>query len=158
MIEAAPAGLFRAGAFRKKRHEARSCRSGSSWVGPRQSACWRRAQPLLWHTFDLPAEDVTRAIMGTYSTLWMQGRSAGIGLPIDTVIVHGRPELDLGIKPEAFREKTGARLIRHSAPDYEPAAAALGTALASPLTETTDVNLARGLQTDRADPGDLPLG
>ena len=84
--------------------------------------------------------------MGTYSTLWMQGRSAGISMPIDTVIVHGRPELDLGIKPDSFRQRTGARLIRQSAPDYEPAAAALGTALANPLTETAELNLARNFR------------
>jgi hypothetical protein len=143
MIEAAPASLFRAGVCRKR--EPRGSKLTIRFFLGRTQAIGVLAAgvPLLWHTFDLPEDDVTRAIMGTYSTLWMQGRYAGIGVPIDTVIVHGRSELDLGIKPEAFREKTGARLIRHGSPDYERSAIALGTALAAPLTESTDVNLAR---------------
>ena len=143
-IESAPAGLFRAGVDQKKT-PGNSKLAVRFFLGRTQAIGILGADvPLLWHTFDLPEGDATCAIMGTYSTLWMQGRYAGIGVPIDTVIVHGRPEFDLGIKPEAFREKTGARLIRHAGPAYDAASAALGTALATPLIETKEVNLARG--------------
>ena len=70
----------------------------------------------------------------------------GSSLPIDTVIVHGRPDLKLSLKPEEFRERTGAQLLRCDKPDYESASAALGTALANPLTEATGLDLARGLK------------
>jgi hypothetical protein len=127
MIEPAPAGLFRAGAFRMKTPR------GSKlcirfFLGRTQAIGVLAAgtQPLLWHMFELPGQDVTAPIMATYSTLWMQGRHGRISVPIDTVIIHGRPELELEIKPESFRERTGARLLRCDGPDYEPAAAALG--------------------------------
>ena len=144
MIEAAPASLFRAGVFCRKAPRTSKLLI-RFFLGQNQAIGVLAAEtPLLWHTFDLPAEDVTRAVMGTYSTLWMQARYVGIGQPIDTVIVHGRPELDLGFNPESFREKTGARLIRHSTPDFNAGSAALGAAIASPLTESTGINLARG--------------
>ena len=117
LIESAPAGLFRAGAFLKK--APRGSKLCVRFFLGRTQAIGVLAlgmQPVLWHTFDLPAEDVLAAIMATYSTLWMQGRHAGITLPIDTVIVHGRPELELAIKPEMFRERTGARLLRCGEP------------------------------------------
>ena len=69
-------------------------------------------QPLFWHAFDLPTGDEETAILAANSTLWMLGRHSRITLPIDTVIVHGRPELTITQDPEAFRQRTGARLIR----------------------------------------------
>jgi hypothetical protein len=147
MIEPAPAGLFRAGVFRKKAPR------GSKlcirfFLGRTQAIGVLAAdiQPLFWHTFDLPGDDTTAAILATYSMLWMQGRHHRINLPIDTVIVHGRPDLKLALKPEEFRERTGAQLLRCDKPDYESASAALGTALANPLTEATGLDLARGLK------------
>jgi hypothetical protein len=147
MIEPAPAGLFRAGVFHKKTPR------GSKlcirfFLGRTQAIGILAAdmQPLFWHTFDLPADDVTAAILATYSMLWMQGRHNRISLPIDTVIVQGRPDLKLSLKPEEFRERTGAQLIRFDKPDYESASAALGTALANPLTEATGLDLARGVK------------
>ena len=109
LIESAPAGLFRAGAFLKK--APRGSKLCIRFFLGRTQAIGVLAlgmQPVLWHTFDLPAEDVLAAIMATYSTLWMQGRHCRIRVPIDTVVVHGRPELELAIKPEMFRERTGA--------------------------------------------------
>ena len=76
-------------------------------------------QPLFWHAFDLPPATRTTAILAANSTLWMLGRHSRITLPIDTVIVHGRPELTLTQDPEAFRQRTGARLIRCAEPDYD---------------------------------------
>ncbi|MGC8641549.1 MAG: hypothetical protein ACP5XB_16915 [Isosphaeraceae bacterium] len=145
LIEAAPASLFRAGAIQKK--TPRSSKLMVRFFLGRTQALGVLAAgaPLLWHTFDL-SEDPSRAILGTYATLWMQGRHAGIKLPIDTVIVHGRPELNLGIQPEAFRERTGAKLLRHASPVFDPASAALGAALATPLVDTTGINLARGFR------------
>ena len=75
--------------------------------------------------------------------LW---RNCRIPLPIDTVIVHGRPEVVLTQQPEAFRQRTGARLIRCAEPGYEPAAAALGVALANPLADEPGLDLSRTLK------------
>jgi hypothetical protein len=147
LIEPAPAGLFRAGAARKRAPRAsRVCLR--VFLGQAQAigVLATSAQPLFWHAFDLPAGDPTAAILATYSTLWMQARHSRITLPIDTVVVHGRPELELTIAPEAFRERTGAALLRCDGPDHEPAAAALGTALANPLAEAVGPDLARGLK------------
>ncbi len=115
-------------------------------------------QPVLWHTFDLPAEDRARRDHGHVLDALDAGAACRIGVPIDTVIVHGRPELELGIKPEVFRERTGARLLRCGEPGYEPVGAALGTALANPLTETNGAQPGARVQTAGANPGDLPLG
>jgi hypothetical protein len=147
MIEPAPAGLFRAGVLHKKTPR------GSKlcirfFLGRTQAIGVLAAdmQPLFWHAFDLPTDDVTAAILATYSMLWMQGRHNRIILPIDTVVLHGRPDLKLSLKPEEFHERTGAQLLRSDKPDYESASAALGTALANPLTEATGLDLARGLK------------
>jgi hypothetical protein len=147
LIEPAPAGLFRAGAARKRAPRAsRVCLR--VFLGQAQAigVLAASAQPLFWHAFDLPAGDPTAAIMATYSTLWMQARHSRISLPIDTVVVHGRPELGLTITPEAFRERTGAALLRCDGPDHEPATAALGTALANPLNGAVGPDLARRLK------------
>ena len=158
LIESAPAALFRAGAFLKKASR------GSKlcirfFLGQTQAigVLALGMQPVLWHTFDLPSGDLLAAIMATYSTLWMQARHCRIRVPIDTVIVHGRPELELAIKPEMFRERTGACLLRCGEPGYEPVGAALGTALADLLTGTNGLNLARSsnrrCQSGRSSPG-----
>ncbi len=76
----------------------------------------------------------------------MLGRHSRITLPIDTVIVHGRPELTIKQDPEVFRQRTGARLIRCARPDFDPAAAALGVALANCMADETGHNLARTLK------------
>jgi hypothetical protein len=147
MIEPAPAGLFRAGVFHKK--APRGSKLCIRFFLGRTQAIGVLAvgvQPLFWHAFDLPEGDVTAAILATYSMLWMQGRHNRIVLPIDTVIVHGRPGLKLSLKAEEFRERTGAQLLRCDKPDYESASVALGTAMANPLTEATGLDLARGLK------------
>jgi len=48
--------------------------------------------------------------------------------------------------PEAFRQRTGARLIRCADPGYDPAAAAMGAALANPLADDPGLDLARTRQ------------
>jgi len=144
LIESAPAGLFRAGAYFKKAPR------GSKlcirfFLGQTQAigVLALGMQPILWHAFDLPAGDLLAAVMATYSTLWMQGRHCRIHVPIDTVVIHGRADLELAIKPEMFRERTGARLLRCGEPGYESVSAALGTALANHYTDTSGLNLAR---------------
>ncbi|MGP0063258.1 MAG: hypothetical protein ACLQGP_06590 [Isosphaeraceae bacterium] len=147
MAEPAPAALFRAGAFSRK------APSGSKlcvrfFLGP-QSAIGvlaTGARPLFWHTFSLPSGEETVAILAAYSTLWMMGRHCRIMPPIDTVIIHGRPEVILTQEAGAFHQRTGARLIRCAEPDYGPAAAALGTALANPLTDDIGLDLASTLK------------
>jgi len=105
------------------------------------------AQLLFWHTFDLTKGDETTAILAAYSTLWMMGRHARITVPIDTVIIHGRPELALTQpQQEAFGERTGARFVRCEQPAYDAAAAALGLSLANPLTDEAGLDLARTLK------------
>jgi len=144
LIEPVPAGLFRAGAFLKK--APRGSKLCVRFFLGRTQAIGVLAlgvQPLLWHTFDLPSEDLLSAIMATYSTLWMQGRHCRITVPIDTVVIHGRPDLELAINPEMFRQRTGAGLYRCGEPAYESVGAAWGTALANLVTDTNGLNLAR---------------
>ena len=71
------------------------------------------------------------------------GAARRITVPIDTVVIHGRPDLTLTIDHESFRQRTGARLVRCASPDYDLASAALGVALNNPLTEATGHDLAR---------------
>ena len=109
LLEPGPAALFRAGSYhRKAPRGSKLCvrfflgeyqAIGIIAAGPR---------PLFWHTFDLAPGDETATILAAYSTLWMMGRQARITIPIDTVIIHGRPELALAQQPEEFRQRTGA--------------------------------------------------
>jgi hypothetical protein len=146
-VEPAPISLFRAGAAREKLPRgAKLCIR--FFLGKTQAIGVLASpdQPLFWHAFDLPEDDVTGAVLATYSTLWMQGRHSKISLPIDSVIVHGRPEVELTVNPGAFQARTGARLRRCDGPDYESSGAATGLALANPLGEERGLDLARGLK------------
>ena len=147
MAEPAPAALYRAGAYSRK--APRGSKLAVRFFLGRDHAIGVLAagpQPLFWHTFDLPPGEETAAILAAYSTLWMMGRHCRITVPIDTVIVHGRSEVVLTQDPTAFRERTGARLIRCSLPDYDLAAAALGVALANPLADDIGLDLANTLK------------
>ncbi len=121
LAEPVPAALYRAGAYyRKPPRGSKLC--VRFFLGTHQAIGVLAAgsQPLFWHTFDLPTGEETVAILAAYSTLWMLWRNCRIPLPIDTMIVHGRPEIVLTQQPEAFRQRTGARLIRCTEPSLRP--------------------------------------
>jgi hypothetical protein len=147
LIEAAPAALNRAGAYYQKapRGAKLCCRI---FLGELQAIgvlAWG-AQPLFWHTFDLPKGEETAAIMAAYSTLWIMGRDARITVPIDALIIHGRPELTLTKQSAEFSARTGARLIRCDQPNNDSVAAALGSALANPQADAIAPDMARTLK------------
>jgi hypothetical protein len=145
LIESAPTSLYRAGAhYRKAPRGSKLCvrffLGGVQAIGVLAAL----GQPLCWHTFELPKGGETAAILAAYSTLWMMARHTRLTVPIDTVIIHGRPELALTQQQqEAFGTQTGARLFRCDLPGYDSAATALGLALANPLTDDTGLDLAR---------------
>ena len=89
----------------------------------------------------------------------MLGRNGRITLPIDTVD-RPRPARAgaLTQDPEEFRQRTGARLIRCDEPGYGLAAAALGLALANPLSDETAHRPGARAQARADDPRHLPLG
>lgn len=148
LIESAPSSLWRAGAYhRRAPRGSKLC--ARFFLGQSQAIGLLAAgeQVLFWHTFELPREGEIGAALAAYSTLWMMGRHARITLPIDTVVIHGRPDLVLTEQQkEAFGPRTGAKLFRADQPAFDPAAIALGLALANPLAENTGLNLARTLQ------------
>jgi hypothetical protein len=147
LAEPAPAALYRAGEFYQKAPRG-SKLVARFFLGEDQAIGVLAAggQPLFWHAFDLPKGDEATAILAANSTLWMLGRHSRITQPIDTVIVHGRPDLQLGQDPDAFRQRTGARLIRSSEPNHDAAAVAFGVALANPLGDAKGHDLARTLK------------
>jgi hypothetical protein len=148
LIEPAPASLSRAGAHyhpapRKSKLCVRFFLGETQAIGILAAG----AQPLFWQTFDLTPGDETAAILAAFSTLWMMGRHARITPPVDTVVVHGRPELALPRKEqEAFESRSGARLIRCDAPGCDPAAAAFGLSLAGTFPDEVGLDLARTLK------------
>ena len=147
LAEPAPAALYRAGAFYRK--APRGSKLTARFFLGRQQAIGvlaAGAQPLFWHTFDLPPGDETTAILAANSTLWMLGRHSRITLPIDTVIVHGRPELALDAGPRGVPPAHRGPVDPLRQPDYDPAAVALGVALANPLADETGHDLARTLK------------
>ena len=147
LLEPGPAALYRAGWYHQKAPRG-SKLSVRFFLGEHQAIAILGAgpRPLFWQTFDLAPGEETAAILAAYSTLWMMGRQARITVPIDTVIIHGRPELALAQQSEEFRERTGARLVRCEQPGYDLPAAALGLALANPQADPTGVDLARTLK------------
>jgi hypothetical protein len=144
LAEPAPASLCRAGAFHQKTPKNAKL-IARFFLGLRQAigVLIAGAQPLVWHTFDLPAEGETAALLAAHATLWMLMRRTRITVPIDTVIVHGRPDLELTHDPEAFHQRTGARLTRCAKPDYDLAAVALGASLANRVGDENGHDLAR---------------
>jgi hypothetical protein len=148
LIESAPTSLNRVGAhYCKAPRGSKLC--VRFFLGETQAigVMAMGPQALFWHSFDMPEGAENAAILAAYSTLWMMGRSARIAQPIDAVIIHGRPELNLTEQQqEAFGTRTGARLLRCSQPAYDSAAAAMGLALANPLIDDTGINLARALK------------
>ncbi len=106
------------------------------------------SQPLFWHAFDLARGDETASILAAYSTLWMLGRHSRLSTPIDTVFIHGRPDLKLAIDHDAFHKRTGAQIVRTDSPDFDLPCAALGVALNNPLTDNHGPNLARELRAE----------
>jgi hypothetical protein len=148
LIEPAQVSLWRAGAhYRRAPRRSRLC--ARFFLAESQAIGLLAAgdQVLFWHTFDLPARGEVSAALAAYSTLWMMGRHARITLPIDTVIIHGRPDLVLTEQQrEAFGPRTGAKLFRADQPAFNLAATALGLALANPLADNTGLDLARTLK------------
>ncbi len=147
LAEPAPASLCRAGAFHHKtphnsKVTARFFLGGQQAIGVLAAG----AQPLFWHTFHLPAGDETAALLAANATLWMMMRRSRITVNIDTVIVHGRPDLTLTHDPEAFQQRTGGRLIRCAQPDFDITAVALGAALANRQGDEKGHDLARTLK------------
>jgi hypothetical protein len=147
LIEPGPAALFRAGVYyRRAPRGSQLC--VRFFLGAHHAIGVLAAgpQPLCWQSFDLPAGDETAAILAAHSTLWMMGRHARVTIPIDTVIIHGRPEVIFTQEEDEFRKRTGARLVRCGEPDYDLPAVALGLALANPLATATGLDLARTLK------------
>jgi hypothetical protein len=105
-----------------------------------------RSQALCWHPFELPEGDETKSILAAFSTLWMVGRHSRITLPIDSMIVHGLPELKLGVDTEGFRTRTGAQFLRSPGPVYDASSIAMGAALADPLDDEPRQDLARDIK------------
>ena len=149
VVEPAAMGLLRA-AICSSPPPRSSKPSMRFFLGTRQSIGMEAAgsQPLFWHAFDLARGDETASILAAYSTLWMLGRHSRLSTPIDTVFIHGRPDLKLAIDHDAFHKRTGAQIVRTDSPDFDLPCAALGVALNNPLTDSHGPNLARELRAE----------
>ncbi len=101
--------------------------------------------PLVCRSFALPDGGEPQAIFAALSALRMLARSCGIGLPIDAVVIHGRPDLGPMFDPAEFRSRTEADLFRSDTPDLDAASMALGSALGAMSTGPT-FDLARNLK------------
>ncbi len=147
LVEPAAAALFRAGAFHARAPRG-SKLSVRFFLGDQQAVGVLGAgeRALFWHEFVLEPGQETASILAAYSTVWMLGRNGRITLPIDTVVVHGRPDVALTQDPKEFQKRTGAKLMRCDAPGLGPEAAALGLALADPLSDEVRLDLSRELK------------
>ena len=148
LIESAPASLWRAGVYYRRTPRG-SKLVPRLFLGESQAIGLLAAgeQVLFWHTFELPTGGEIGAALAAYSTLWMMGRHARITAPIDTVFIHGRPDLLMTQQQmEALGPRTGAKLFRVDQPTFDSSAIALGLALASPPDENAGLNLARTLR------------
>lgn len=147
LIQHTPTALFHAGAW-----HARPPRGSKLCVrfflGTHQAIGILAAgdQPLFWHAFQLTKGQELAVLLAGYSTLWMLRRNARIKAPVDTVMIHGRPDLELGQDAAQFRERTGAQLLRCPEPGYGIISAARGLALADPFSDEPRHDLARGLK------------
>lgn len=147
LLEPAASALFRAGSYHAKAPRG-STLCARFFLGAQQAVgvLGYGEQPLFWHEFALERGQETASILAAYSTLWMLARNARIPSRIDGVVVHGRPDFTWAQPPDEFQRRTGARLIRCNAPDYGPEGAALGLALADPLSDEPRIDLARELK------------
>ncbi len=147
LVEPAASSLFRAG-MAKSRTSRGSVLCARFFLGSVQAVgvLGLGAQPLFWHEFVLEPGQETAAVLASYTTLWMLARNSRISAPIDTIVVHGRPDLALAQDGEEFRRRTGAEWIRSNSPGYDPEGISLGLALADPLSDSPRLDLGRNLK------------
>ncbi len=147
LVEPAAASLYRAG-MAKSRAPRSSVLCARFFLGPLHAVgvLGLGAQPLFWHEFVLEPGQETAAVLASYTTLWMLARNSRISASIDTIVVHGRPDLVLAQDGEEFRRRTGAEWIRADAPSYDPEGITLGLTLADPLSDSPRMNLGRDLK------------
>lgn len=115
------------------------------FLGPRRALALMSfgPYPLFWQVFDLPAGGEEEAVRSAYSTLWLLWRRHGVKVAIGAVHLHGRPDLALSAQREAFQKQAGAEVIRSPGPDYDLVSIARGIAMADPLLEDVELDLAR---------------
>jgi Tfp pilus assembly protein PilN len=100
--------------------------------------------PLMWRPFDLAPGREAAAIRAAVASLGSLGRFCGQEGELDTVLVHGRP--DLGPLAEVVEAEAlpGVKLLRHDAPPLDEAAIAAGLA-EGPGPGASAFNLVRSL-------------
>lgn len=101
--------------------------------------------PLHWRLFDLPAGEEPLAIHSALVGLRMHVRSWKIDAGINTVLIHGRPDLASKLDPAELGSRMGAKVARADGPGYDSASIAQGLAL-GPLVEEKGFDLSRTLK------------
>ena len=102
--------------------------------------------PLMWRPFALPARGEAGAILATASSLRILGSYCGLEVEVDSVLIHGRPDLGgLAEEVDASPALQGVRVLRHEGPGLDVAAVAAGLTL-SPRPGVESFNLVRSLE------------
>ena len=141
--EPGPCGLLRLGSSHLKAPRS-SKLSARFFLGERDGLAMLVANgiPLHWRTFELPNGAEPAALMGAFVALRMQARNWRVEGVIDSVLIHGRPDLAPKLVPAELKSRMQAPVFLARAPGFEPASIARGLAMGG-LTEEAGFDLAR---------------
>ena len=102
--------------------------------------------PVVWRTFSLPRGDEASAILSACRGLATVSKDCGIESPLDTVMIHGRPDLARLVEVDWVQEQTGVALRWFPRPRLDSAEAAFGLALGCFSQHERAFDLARSLK------------
>ena len=102
--------------------------------------------PLAWRKFVLPKGGEVPAILCATRTLRTLARFCGIESPLNTAMIHGRPDLHEQLNSAEFANEIGGRLSCYEGPGLDGPATAFGLALGGLKEEPRAFDLSRTLK------------
>jgi hypothetical protein len=102
--------------------------------------------PVMWRTFDLPAEQEVQAIHSVVRALQVLLKASGLDGSMEAVLVHGRGPLLDPEKTEAFQEELGVKVLWYDGPGLGEEIIAFGVALGALSAHQSEPDLARELK------------
>ncbi len=136
--EPAPFALLRAGALRRRVR--RSKPTLRLFLGEREALAMVTAGTMcvLWKSFKLAAGTEIAALCAAVRACQTLVGHCGIDTPLETVVVHGRPDLRAELTGDEFGQKVAASVVCCDGPALDGASIAYGLAVGCLKPESTE--------------------
>lgn len=102
--------------------------------------------PVIWRIFELRPGAEAEGLVSVTRALQTLEVHCGVDAPIDTVLVHGRPNLHESLSDAALADQLGVRIVCYEGPALDAAAMAYGLALGCLDQSDETFDLARHLK------------